>query len=126
LCQPWMQLLGTLIYPVPFLLTLIRTVQDPHAVASWFTGGAWILFAIYSAFGLLPFLIWGPIYRAKCEHKVGILRSIGYGFVYAAYIYTFYITSWRAAIRLIRGRNGWAKTRRNNEILNTGAVALDH
>ncbi|MGH3439153.1 MAG: glycosyltransferase, partial [Sciscionella sp.] len=42
LCQPWMQLLGTLIYPVPFLLTLIRTVQDPHAVASWFTGGAWI------------------------------------------------------------------------------------
>lgn len=126
LAQPWMQLLGSLIYPVPFLLTLIRTVQAPGEVYDWFAGGAWILFAIYSGFGLLPFLIWGPIYRKKCEPNIGHLRSVGYGLTYAAYIYTFYITSWRAVSRLVSGRNGWSKTRRNTELSTSGAVALDH
>jgi hypothetical protein len=53
---------------------------------------------------------------------VGRLRSIGYGFAYAVYIYTFYITSWRALYRLVRKRNGWVKTRRNTE----RAVTVDH
>ena len=126
LAQPWMQLLGSTIYPVPFLLTLIRTVQSPGQVAAWFAGGAWILFAIYTVFGLMPFLIWGPIYLKKCEPKIGWLRAMGYGMIYAGYIYTFYITSWRAVTRLMRGRNGWAKTRRNDELSTSGAVALDH
>ncbi len=122
LAQPWLQLLGTLVYPIPFLLLGIRAAGDPNEVWSWFADGAWILFAVYGAFGLLPFLIWGPIYRAKCEPTVGRLRGIAYGFVYAIYIYTFYITSWRALYRLIRRRNGWVKTRRNTE----QALTLDH
>lgn len=124
LAQPWLQLLGTLVYPIPFLLLGIRAAGDPAEVWSWFSGGAWILFAVYGSFGLLPFLVWGPIYRAKCEPSVGRLRAIGYGFVYAVYIYTFYITSWRALFRLVRKRNGWAKTRRNTES-RTGAVAVE-
>lgn len=126
LCQPWLQLLGTIVYPVPILLTVYYTIQNPHDAYVWFTGGAWILFLIYGLFGLLPFLIWGPIYRGKCEHSIGRARSLVYGCVYACYIYTFYITSWRAAIRLLRGRNGWAKTRRNSEVSTTGPVAVDH
>jgi hypothetical protein len=47
---------------------------------------------------------------------VSRLRGIGYGFAYALYIYTFYITSWRALYRLVRKRNGWVKTRRNEEL----------
>lgn len=125
LAQPWMQLLGTLVYPIPFILLAGRTVTDPGWVWHWFTGGAWILFAVYGAFGILPFVIWGPIYWWKCERKGSFLRSLGWGACYAAYIYTFYITSWRAVIRLARGRNGWAKTRRNTEVPD-GIVALDH
>ncbi|WP_104478750.1 glycosyltransferase family 2 protein [Actinokineospora auranticolor] len=124
LAQPWMQLLGTLIYPIPFLLLAFRAAGDPGAVWDWFTGGAWILFTVYGAFGLLPFVIWGPIYRSRCEPGKGLLRAIGWGFAYAVYIYTFYITSWRAVFRLARRRNGWSKTRRNTE-LNAGVVALD-
>jgi 1,2-diacylglycerol 3-beta-glucosyltransferase len=124
LAQPWMQLLGTLVYPIPFLLLGIRASGDPAAVWDWFSGGAWLLFAVYGAFGLLPFLVWGPIYRAKCEPSVSVWRGIGYGVAYAVYIYTFYITSWRALYRLVRGRNGWVKTRRNTEE-HTGVVALD-
>ncbi len=126
LAQPWLQLLGTLVYPIPFILLGIRATQDPAEVWAWFSGGAWILFATYGSFGLLPFLIWGPIYRRKCEPGVGRIRAIGYGFLYALYIYTFYITSWRALTRLIRGNKGWTKTRRNAEPLHSRVVALDH
>jgi cellulose synthase/poly-beta-1,6-N-acetylglucosamine synthase-like glycosyltransferase len=124
LAQPWLQLLGTLVYPIPFLLLGFRAAGDAAAVWSWFSGGAWLLFAVYGAFGLLPFLVWGPIYRAKCEPSVSLSRGIWYGFAYALYIYTFYLTSWRALFRLIRKRNGWVKTRRNNEELTM--VALEH
>ncbi|MEC3982523.1 glycosyltransferase [Amycolatopsis sp. H20-H5] len=126
LAQPWMQLIGTLIYPVPIMLTFWRATQDPHQVFTWFTSGAWILFVAYCAFGLLPFVIWGPIYRARCEPRISLLRSLWFGCAYAVYIYTFYITSWRAVIRLLRHRNGWAKTRRNNETTIIGAIAPDH
>ncbi|WP_051385410.1 glycosyltransferase family 2 protein [Actinokineospora inagensis] len=125
LAQPWMQLLGTLIYPIPFLLLGARAVHDFDAVWDWFIGGSWLLFLTYGAFGLLPFVIWGPIYRRQCEPGKGFWRAVGYGFAYALYIYTFYITSWRAVVRLARGRNGWTKTRRNEE-RHTGVVALDH
>lgn len=125
LAQPWMQLLGTLIYPIPLIALFTRMGRDPGEVWTWFTDGAWILFAIYGTMGLLPFLIWGPIYRARCEPGTPLLRSLLYGFAYAAYIYTFYITSWRAVTRLIRGNNGWAKTRRNTETPRSRVIALD-
>ena len=126
LAQPWLQLLGTLVYPVPFVLLGVRIVDDPANVWAWFTGGAWLLFAVYGVFGLLPFLVWGPIYRARCDSTGSWWRGLGYGLAYAAYIYTFYITSWRALARVVRGRNGWAKTRRNTEVTKGGMVALDH
>ncbi|MFD8496102.1 glycosyltransferase family 2 protein [Amycolatopsis sp. NPDC059657] len=125
LAQPWMQLLGSLLYPIPFVVLLISTAGDPAQVWTWFAGGAWILFAIYGSFGLLPFLVWGPIYQMKCLRSKNLLRGIGMGFAYAAYIYTFYITSWRALFRLLRGRNGWAKTRRNTENAPGVKIALD-
>jgi cellulose synthase/poly-beta-1,6-N-acetylglucosamine synthase-like glycosyltransferase len=124
LAQPWMQLLGTLIYPVPLVLLAHRTATSPAEVGQWLADGAWVLFAVYGSFGLLPFVLWGPVYRARCEPDLSRGRALLYGFGYALYIYTFYITSWRALIRLVRGRNGWTKTRRNTE-RRTGKVALD-
>ncbi|MEU5693196.1 glycosyltransferase [Actinosynnema sp. NPDC020468] len=113
LAQPWLQLLGTLVYPVPFVLLAVRASHEPEVVWGWLTGGAWILFVLYGTFGLLPFLIWGPIYRRRCEHRSGVLRGLGYGVLYALYILSFYLTSWRALCRLVRGHDGWVKTARN-------------
>ncbi|MFE2757067.1 glycosyltransferase [Actinosynnema sp. NPDC059335] len=125
LAQPWMQLLGTLVYPVPVVLLGHRVATAPGEVWAWFADGAWVLFTVYGMFGLLPFVLWGPVYRLRCEPSTTWPRAFSYGLVYALYIYTFYITSWRAVVRLARGRNGWAKTRRNTE-RTTGEVALDH
>lgn len=125
LAQPWMQLIGTLVYPIPFMLLGIRTMQQPEMVWNWMADGAWILFVVYGSFGLLPFLIWGPIYWARCERTGGWLRGVRYGLTYALYIYSFYVTSWRALTRLVLGRNGWAKTRRNTEHGNVGLVAAE-
>jgi cellulose synthase/poly-beta-1,6-N-acetylglucosamine synthase-like glycosyltransferase len=125
LAQPWMQLLGTLIYPIPVIMLAHRAITSPGEVWLWFTDGAWILFTVYGAFGLMPFVLWGPVYRARCEPDTSVWRSLAYGLGYALYIYTFYITSWRALIRLVRGNNGWTKTRRNTDRV-SGKVALDH
>ncbi|WP_283137177.1 glycosyltransferase family 2 protein [Rhizohabitans arisaemae] len=115
LSQPWLQLLGTLVYPIPLGLLIWRIVVDPIGMLGWLGEGGWILFAIYGTFGILPFLVWGPLYWWKCEPKIGFLRSLWLGFAYSLYIYNFYITSWRAFSRIVRRRDGWAKTRRNAE-----------
>ncbi|PRY35226.1 glycosyltransferase family 2 protein [Umezawaea tangerina] len=117
LAQPWMQLLGSLVYPIPLLLLAHRTLVSPGEVWTWFSDGAWILFAVYGAFGLLPFVLWGPVYRKRCSPDTSLLRSLAYGFGYALYIYTFYVTSWRALARLLRRDNTWTKTRRNDDPL---------
>ncbi|NUT43680.1 MAG: glycosyltransferase [Thermoactinospora sp.] len=115
LSQPWLQLLGTLLYPIPLIYLMWRVVDDPSGMIGWLSGGGWIIFAVYASFGVLPFLVWGPLYWWRCEPGIGLARSLGYGFAYAIYIYNFYLTSWRAAFRIFKGRSGWAKTRRNRE-----------
>ncbi len=126
LAQPWMQLIGSLVYPIPMLVLLVRTIQHPQATWGWLGEGAWLFFIVYGTIGILPFVIWGPIYWRYCERRGSVLRGIGWGLAYALYIYTFYITSWRAVIRLARGRNGWAKTRRNAQEALIGTAAVEH
>jgi 1,2-diacylglycerol 3-beta-glucosyltransferase len=125
LAQPWMQLLGSVVYPIPFLVLAVYAVDEPALVWHWFADGAWQHILMYAVFGLLPFLVWGPIYRKHCEPGSGPLRGIAYGLGYACYIYSFYITVWRAVFRLARRQNGWAKTRRNTEHTTSKVVALD-
>jgi 1,2-diacylglycerol 3-beta-glucosyltransferase len=126
LAQPWMQLIGSLVYPIPMLILLVRTIGQPQATWSWLGDGAWMFFALYGTIGILPFIIWGPVYWACCERSGSVLRGVGWGLGYALYIYTFYVTSWRAFIRLVRGRNGWAKTRRNAQEQRTPTAAVEH
>lgn len=126
LFQPWMQLIGTMVYPIPWILLGHRWATEPELVRAYFSDGpGWLLFGIYGTLGLLPFLIWGPVYWRKCEPDAGWLRALGWGVAYAAYIYTFYVTCWRAAVRIVRRRNGWAKTRRNAEALRGRVLATE-
>lgn len=116
LLQPFFQLLGTLVYPVPFILLALNLGASPGGLSQWLGDGGWLLVALYAVLGLTPFVIWGPIYARRCERSIGLVRSLGLGLAYAAFILGFYITSWRAFIRILRGHRGWVKTRRNAEI----------
>jgi hypothetical protein len=65
----------------------------------------------------------GPIYQRKCEPETGFWRSLGWGLAYPFHLLFLYVVSWRAVGRVISGRNGWAKTRRNAEAPSGGPVA---
>lgn len=114
LLQPWATVLLSLMYPLPMLLIAYGVINDA-AVQDWFVhSGAWYL-AAYYVVGILPYLIWGPIYRRRCAPEASFLAGIGWGLAYVVYTYGYYITTWRAFFRILTGRSGWAKTRRNAE-----------
>lgn len=125
LAQPWMQLVGSIVYPLPLIVLTVETIQKPDVTWAWLCDGAWLFFAVYGTIGIIPLLIWGPIYWFQCERQTSMVRGLAWGVAYALYIYTFYITSWRAVVRLARGRNGWAKTRRNAQDGRTGTAAVE-
>ena len=112
LFQPWMQVAGTLIYPVPAAVFLANYAAGPAQMRAWALGGGWMLILLYCAFGLGPFVCMGPLYRRRCEPELGVARCLGLGLAYSAYILIFYVTSWRALSRILRHRREWTKTPR--------------
>jgi 1,2-diacylglycerol 3-beta-glucosyltransferase len=124
LLLPYVQLIGAFMWPF--------IIGDLVFHALTFSGGAggwlqeyWGLPALSFVFGVLPFVIWGPIYRRRCEPTSSITQSIGWGFAHWLYVFNMYVCTVRAFGRLVSRRNGWAKTRRNSEPLTAGVVALD-
>ncbi|MEW5656695.1 glycosyltransferase family 2 protein [Streptomyces cinereoruber] len=125
LSQPWLQLIGALLYPIPMIALGISYYRRPEAAAAYLADGGWRGIALYAAMALGQFVIWGPIYRRKCEPETGFWRSLGWGLAYPFYLLFLYIVSWRAVGRMVSGRNGWAKTRRNAETPTGGPVAKE-
>jgi 1,2-diacylglycerol 3-beta-glucosyltransferase len=117
LIQPWLQLVGTFVYPVPAIVFLANYAAGPAAMRAWIGQGGWMIVLFYLVAGLGPFVLWGPLYRRRCEPQLGLVRAIGLGVAYSLYILTFYVTSWRAFYRILRHRSEWFKTRRNAEFL---------
>lgn len=126
LLQPWITLLGTLIYTIPviwfgYALATVGGLLD-HVLHGWI--GILILF--YTFFGIGVFAIWGVIYQRRFEPRRPGIVGFGWGLAYFIYVYGFYLTTWRAFVRILRGRSGWSKTRRNAEVDVRGPIALDH
>ncbi|NJI58445.1 MULTISPECIES: glycosyltransferase [Microbacterium] len=84
-----------------------------------------VLAILFLLFGIGPFFIWGPLYRRYSEPDAGFWTGILWGFGMWVYDYYVYLTGARALYRIVRGRNGWAKTRRNGEIDVAGPIAKD-
>jgi 1,2-diacylglycerol 3-beta-glucosyltransferase len=123
LIQPWLQLVGTLVYPIPAAVFIANYAAGPTAMRGWLFSGGWMLALFYLAAGVGPFVLWGPIYRMRCERDISVVRSIGLGIGYSLFVLIFYVTSWRAFFRIIRHREDWFKTRRNAEF--TSGTELD-
>ncbi|MEV0278301.1 glycosyltransferase [Streptomyces sp. NPDC050610] len=86
----------------------------------------WPLLIALTAASVLPFVLWGPVYRRDRAPGRSLLVSLLWGLALWLYAYHLFPASARAFVRMLRGRNGWAKTRRNAErTLTGGPVAVE-
>ncbi|MFI6651967.1 hypothetical protein ACIBI8_30735 [Streptomyces sp. NPDC050529] len=65
------------------------------------------------------------VHRRDYAPEASFGKSLLWGIGLWLYAYHLFIVSARAFVRTLRGRNGWAKTRRNAEPVATGPVALE-
>ncbi|WP_258018093.1 MULTISPECIES: glycosyltransferase family 2 protein [Streptomyces] len=110
--------------PVAHLVTLGLTV------ALLVLGGfgaltLWPLAPILAVLAIGPFLLWGPVYRRDHAPEASRLTALLWGAALWLYAYHLFVVSARGFVRMLRGRNGWAKTRRNAEPVADDPVARE-
>ncbi|WHM35534.1 glycosyltransferase [Streptomyces sp. BPTC-684] len=119
-----LEALYTFCQPVAHLLTLALST------AMLVLGGVgslalWPLMLVLAALAIGPFVLWGPVYRRDHAPDASRLTAVLWGVALWLYAYHLFVVSARAFVRMARGRNGWAKTRRNAEKVTSGPVALE-
>lgn len=125
LLQPWLTLLGTIVFPLPLIALAAGNARAGVGMGEFLASGGWALIAMYLVLGTAPFIMWGPLYRRRCEPQATRRAALGWGFAYLLYVYGFYVTSWRAFVRIVRGQHSWSKTRRNAEFDQPSPEAAD-
>ena len=123
LVQPWVQLIATILYPLPWAALGVDYLRHPAQAARFGAEGGWSLLALYIVAALTQLAVWGIVYAVKSEKSLGIRRGIGLGIAFSLMVYISYLATWRAFGRILRRRNGWAKTRRNAEFTACGTAA---
>ena len=118
--QPFAELIGVIVWPLVLIQMVVGGVLSDAGVLTWLSVLWWIL-PLMLITGVLPFALWPIIYRIRCE-KIGFFETCFLTLAYWLYMYQSYVVVVRAGIRLISGRNGWAKTRRNNEVNSSARV----
>lgn len=111
LILPYLQILGTLLYPVLALSALDRATSIDGSLESQL-----LLAPVLLVFGFAPFALWGPIYRRREKPDASRLRALVWGLGYFLYVHYVYIAIWRAFLRVVLSRTDWSKTTRNAEI----------
>ncbi|MGH3804742.1 MAG: glycosyltransferase, partial [Pseudonocardiaceae bacterium] len=126
LLQPWLQVIGSIVYPVPMLVMAYNAANYPDFFLGYLAHGGWLLFAIYLAIGVSEFGIWPLLYRRACEPAVQRRQALSWALLFTAYQGLVPVVAWRALTRTVLKRSGWAKTRRNAETVSASApVALE-
>ena len=120
LLLPWLQLLGSVIYLLCGAIVVGYAVTSPGGPVGWMTGGAWAVIPLFVFFGLGPFAIWGPVYRATAGRNTSHAGAIGLGVANWAYLVVHYMAIWWAFARVLRTRHDWKKTARLSAALDSG------
>lgn len=121
---PVLQIIGLIVIVLTVMLQGAAIAADP-AVLTRLVEHAWAFVALGLLFGVGPFVIWGVLYRLRCEPRSTWLQALGWGAGLFFFVQYILISVTRAMLRVALGRNGWAKTRRNAEAHVTGPVAVD-
>ena len=114
LLQPWLQLVGGVLYFVcGFVLVsgLIQAGSQPLSLLNPTNVSVLVLFLL---FGMGPLVVWGPVYRLRVNRRTSRKRALMLGLANAIYLYVNHIAVWSALWRILRSRNDWTKTDRNH------------
>ncbi|MEU5778842.1 glycosyltransferase [Streptomyces venezuelae] len=122
--------LYTFMQPLAHVASLVLTV---FLVAALVLGhspldsalGVWPLVLVLCLLSVLPFALWGPVYRRDFAPGRSWFAGLLWGLALWLYAYHVFVVSARGLLRALRGRNGWAKTRRNAEAVGVGPVATE-
>ena len=117
--QPLTMMLNLVLVP---LLLALGLVQDPGGFWSAATLLTLVLAGLF--FLVLPYAVWGLVYRSVSGGEVSLLGAAGLGLCNLVYVYLTYVYYARAAWRSLTGRTGWAKTRRNADGRTLAAVPV--
>ncbi|MFD4994555.1 glycosyltransferase family 2 protein [Streptomyces buecherae] len=131
-----LETLYTFFQPVAHLITLALCVLLGVAlgvdVANGEVGSTlngvvtlWPLAVGLTVLSIAPFVLWGPVYRRDRAPGHSLAVSLVWGLALWLYAYHLSPASARALGRMLRGRGGWAKTRRNAEVVTAGPVAVE-
>jgi cellulose synthase/poly-beta-1,6-N-acetylglucosamine synthase-like glycosyltransferase len=121
MAQPWLQLIGTVVFPVPVLVFCYNAVRFPRATEDLMWSGGATMLLLYLMIGVGEFAVWGWLYRRRCEPGLSRRHALGIGLALTCYSWLTYVIAWRRHARLATGRSGWRKTRRNAEPAAAGA-----
>lgn len=120
LLQPWIQLVGSLAFPVPVIAFLYALGTEPEFLDRFAAMGGWWVLGGILLIGFAEFIIWGILYREKCEPDEPWYKGWYWGLSYLVYVFINYPVVWRAFLQFLSGKQGWAKTRRNVELVSEG------
>ena len=120
LLLPWLQLLGSIIYLICGAIVVGYAVTFPGGLAAYLGSGAWALLPLFLFFGLGPFAVWGPVYRATAGRDTTVAMALGLGVANWGYLAVHYVAIWWAFARMVRTRHDWKKTARLSALLDPG------
>lgn len=106
--QPWLMMLNLLLIPI---VTAVAIAQGFFGFVT--DAATWIIVLTGLVFVVLPYALWGPLYRRWGPEPIGRAASVLLGLGYLVYVYFTYFYYPRAIARMVTGRNSWAKTKRN-------------
>ncbi|MEI4273467.1 glycosyltransferase family 2 protein [Klenkia sp. LSe6-5] len=109
---PWSQLLGSIVFPAAVAVQVHYMTTTGDGVGDWWAAGAWGLVPLAALFGVLPHVVWGPVYRVRSGGSVSRRRAVALGLLNVAYAYLLQVAVWWAFVRILRGRRDWKKTPR--------------
>ncbi len=117
---PWIQLAGSLIYLICAVIVAGYAVTFPGGMVGWLTNGAWAILPLFVFFGLGPFVLWGPVYRATACRETSLPKAFALGLANWLYLTVHYVAIWWAFARVVTTRHDWKKTARGAPALVLG------
>lgn len=117
--QAWLSMINLVLIPALMIMALVD-----GGTLLWQDASQIIAFLAALVFLVLPYAMWGPLYRKRAESGLGWSTAVVLGLVFLGYVYLTYVFYARAIARMVTGRNAWAKTKRNADDLRTTETTM--